>query len=112
MGLKYSYLIQDFSAYLSGKIADVKCLINKIHEYQHNLLVFVFFLVLLLFSCNEEDPGYKIHGSIDGIESGDARLLKLDLETNNPVGIDTVEIRNGEFTFSGHVNHLTSTRSL
>lgn len=69
------------------------------------------YLVLLIgamifFSCSssDNDPGFHINGTIAGIESGTAVLKKLDLISNTPVDIDTVEIKDGSFELSGYVD--------
>lgn len=49
-----------------------------------------------LVSCNNAD--LKVNGTIDGLENGNFIVAKI--ENNKPTNIDTVEVKNGKFTYS------------
>lgn len=70
--------------------------------------VFSFLLVVLTVfifqSCHtvlEKNDGYTIHGKIDHMKDGAVTLSKLDLTTNERINVDSAEIKDGQFTFSG-----------
>lgn len=70
-------------------------------KYKTKLL----FILLLLLSCStNQENSFTIHGNIDGLKSGKAVLSKLDLDTNQKVNVDSSQINNGFFSFSGNVN--------
>lgn len=58
-----------------------------------------FFLV----SCETEpgETGYIVNGNISNFESGTAYLVKLDLNTNKVVYVDTAIVIKGNFKFTG-----------
>jgi len=64
-------------------------------------LIYGFVAIALLFSCSSE-PQYKIKGQIDGLNSGTAFLQKIDKRI--PISIDSVEIKDGKFTFTGSID--------
>ena len=49
-----------------------------------------------LVSCSNTD--LKVNGTIDGLENGNFIVAKI--ENNKPTNIDTVEVKNGKFTYS------------
>lgn len=49
-----------------------------------------------LVSCSNSD--LKVNGTIEGLESGNFIVAKI--EDNKPTNIDTVEVKNGKFTYS------------
>ena len=64
-------------------------------------------LFISLISCEKvetKDVGYQIIVEIAGADDGVAKLVKLDLFTNEPATVDSVRIRNGKFSFKGRVN--------
>jgi len=64
-------------------------------------------LFISLISCEKvetKDVGYQIIAEIAGADDGVAKLVKLDLFTNEPATVDSVRIRNGKFSFKGRVN--------
>ena len=70
---------------------------------------FVLFLLpsFIIFSCNNmnpADPGYSIQADITGIKDGTARMVKLDLNTNEQVFVDSSQIIDGKFYFEGKLN--------
>lgn len=73
------------------------------------ILFQLLFLIVILTSCSKNkhynNEGYSINGTIEGITNGKAILAKLDLVTNERVNIDTSEIVNGEFTFTGNLEN-------
>jgi len=64
-------------------------------------LIYGFAAIALLFSCSSE-PQYKIKGQIDGLNSGTAFLQKV--EKRIPISIDSVEIKDGKFAFTGSID--------
>ncbi len=59
--------------------------------------ILYFLLVASLFSCTPKEPGYKITGTISGIDSAKIKLLKL----HNGIfkAVDSVQSINGQFSF-------------
>jgi len=69
-------------------------------------LVQILFIIVFTQSCNsriEKIDGYMISGKIDGIESGEVILAKLELTTNERVDVDSTENKDGKFSFKGKV---------
>ncbi|PWD98588.1 TlpA disulfide reductase family protein [Marinilabilia rubra] len=58
--------------------------------------------VAMLTSCGKNNQ-YKVSGNLDGVSEGEAVLQKI--ETAGPVAVDTAEIVDGSFNFSGTVEH-------
>jgi len=66
--------------------------------------ILISFLIIFLFSCSpNQDNGFTIQAKIDGIKDGKAMLSKLDLDTNQKVNVDSSDIKDGAFSFSGKV---------
>ncbi len=63
-------------------------------------LLFVALLAISFVACQQKE--YKITGTIDGVEEGQAILSKI--EKGRPVNIDTTQIAAGKFTFTGSEN--------
>lgn len=63
-------------------------------------LFFSFSLIVALFSCQNDQKGFVINGSIDGIEDGKQVILRT-IKDNKPVDLDTVEVKNGKFSIKG-----------
>lgn len=65
----------------------------------------IFLLALTIISgcepSNSRTGGFIVTGRISGVDSGQAYLLKLDLETNEEVLVDSAEIKAGQFIFNG-----------
>ena len=62
----------------------------------------------MFFSCNskkENIDSYIVDANIEGIETGYAQLAKLDLITNERVNVDSTEIKNGKFSFTGEMKN-------
>ena len=68
---------------------------------------FLFLLLLILFfqscSINQVDTKFRISASIKGLDKDQAVLAMLDLNTNEGVGLDTVDVQNGKFIFEGEI---------
>lgn len=66
----------------------------------------LFIFALILISCNtsNNEEGYVIRGTINGLDEGTALLAKLDLTTNEQQNVDTTEIKNGKFIFKGKLD--------
>ncbi len=67
----------------------------------------VLFLANSLLSCSKQesspDKSYQIHGEITGINDGNIKLVKLNLVNNEQINVDSTQIENGKFSFSGKV---------
>ena len=71
-------------------------------------LYFIVWVLLFinLTACNKvetKDIGYHIVAEITGADDGVAKLIKLDLLTNEPVMIDSFRMKNGKLSFKGKV---------
>ncbi len=67
-------------------------------------LLLSYFIFLLLFTCtSHQEKNYSIHAKINGVSKGRAILSKLDLDTNQKVIVDSCQIIDGSFYFSGRV---------
>ncbi|HAN19728.1 MAG: hypothetical protein A2X13_14190 [Bacteroidetes bacterium GWC2_33_15] len=76
----------------------------NINTFKHKMMKKVIYSIValaLLFSCSTE-PQYKIKGQIEGLNSGTAFLQKIDKRV--PVSIDSVEIKDGKFSFKGIID--------
>ena len=59
-------------------------------------------LCLLAVACNKvKENTYEVTVAIDGIEDGKLAYLQKPQENAAPVTVDTLEIKDGKFTFSG-----------
>ncbi len=65
-------------------------------------LAFLFIIGAIFASCGK-DNGYTISGKIEGADDGTAVLQKV--ESSGPVAVDSVQLADGSFTFSGEVEH-------
>ena len=71
-------------------------------------LVKLIIVTLILFSCNskiEKSNSYTVNANIQGVKNGYAQLAMLDLVTNERVNIDSTEIINGKFSFTGDLKN-------
>ncbi|MDC6351444.1 TlpA disulfide reductase family protein [Zeaxanthinibacter sp. PT1] len=58
--------------------------------------------VLGLVACNSEPDGFTINGELKGeIEDGTMVFLKKTNEQNQPVDVDTAQVKDGNFSFKG-----------
>lgn len=70
-------------------------------------IIFGFFALALLISCNSNPEGFSIEASIDGeIENGTKVFLKRINKMNQPIDVDTTTIENGKFKFIGKADSL------
>jgi len=60
------------------------------------LYVLIFFT---LYSCTSISDSIIIEGKVSGLKNQTVKLLKLDLETNEPVAVDSFNSKNGAFEF-------------
>ena len=60
------------------------------------LYVLIFFI---LNSCTSISDSIIIEGKVSGLKNQTVKLLKLDLETNEPVVVDSFNSKNGAFEF-------------
>lgn len=77
---------------------------NPIKMIRNNYVTLLILITIIFQSCIfqvDKKEGYTIRGSIEGIDSGKAYLAKLDLVSNERINVDSIEIKNGKFTFSG-----------
>lgn len=58
--------------------------------------------LIVLASCDKTDQ-YKVSGTVEGVSEGKAVLQKI--EAQGPAAIDTAEIVNGTFSFTGTVEY-------
>ena len=59
-------------------------------------IVMVVAFIGTLVSCSNTD--LKVNGTVEGLEDGNFIIAKID--ENKPVNLDTVEVKNGKFTYS------------
>ena len=64
---------------------------------------FIFILPILLGSCAQDQypEGYTLQGTISGVRSGKARLVKHNTADRTTTTIDSAEIKEGRFTLKG-----------
>ncbi len=62
---------------------------------------FLIILLIVLAACQSNNTSYKISGNIAGLDSGVVYLVKA--QAGAPLMIDTSDIVNGEFSFSGEI---------
>ncbi|MGE4586070.1 MAG: redoxin domain-containing protein [Mangrovibacterium sp.] len=60
----------------------------------------LFVVIGLLVSCQSGSTGYRISGTIAGLDSGQVFLVKV--KENKPVTLDTAAITEGRFRFEGN----------
>ncbi len=58
--------------------------------------------LMVLASCGQTDE-YKVNGTVEGITEGQAVLQKI--ESQGPVSVDTTQIVDGSFTFTGSAEY-------
>ena len=78
------------------------------NQFKYLIYTFiVLFLVNSLLSCSKQESSpnksYQIHGEITGINDGNIKLVKLNLVNNEQINVDSTQIKNGKFSFSGKV---------
>lgn len=64
-------------------------------------ILLVFSAVAILASCNKSDK-YVVTGTVAGVENGKNVVLEVQDEMGQLKPIDTVQIENGKFTFTGN----------
>lgn len=65
--------------------------------------MFMFFFLSSCESNKNQQNGFRVSVDIRGLENGEAKLVKWDLQTNEKVNVDSVPIKNGKFFFEGTV---------
>lgn len=63
------------------------------------ILLTSLFLSIIFFACQATKDEFSIKGSIEGVETGKVYLQKI--VNGRPESIDTADVVNGKFTFSG-----------
>lgn len=59
-------------------------------------------ILVVLVACNQAPDGYTINGTLTGeLENGTKVFLKKQGENNQPVDVDTTEVVDGKFVFTG-----------
>ncbi len=71
----------------------------------YRIVLYILLLLLTVTSCHWEDT-YTIHGNIRCVRATKAYMMELD-PMGNPIVVDSVPIRSGEFRFRGHVDYPT-----
>lgn len=70
-------------------------------------VIFGFFALALMISCNSNPDGFSIEASVDGeIENGTKVFLKRINKMNQPIDVDTTTVENGKFAFIGKADSL------
>lgn len=64
-------------------------------------LIMVASVATLLFSCNKQQDGYHITGTIDGVEDGKKVLIQKQNEVGMVFVLDSAFVKNGKFEFEG-----------
>ena len=67
-------------------------------------IIYLNLILLLFLSCNTKDT-YKITANIKDLPSGKVKLLKLDLNTNKTILVDSTRMINGKFNFTGKIKN-------
>ena len=62
-------------------------------------------LALLLLACGNDGPGFTIKGEFEGLK--ESELLIYNTASGHET-VDTIAVKNGEFTYRGNTNELTS----
>lgn len=71
---------------------------------KYSISIFNLFSILFVISCApDQESGFIIQGHINSLENGQAVLSKLDLDTNQKIDVDSSQIINGSFSFSGTI---------
>lgn len=65
--------------------------------------VFLFVLGVLVAACGSNTNEYNVTGTIEGVSEGQAVLQKI--ESTGPVAVDSTQILDGQFSFSGSVEY-------
>lgn len=60
------------------------------------LYIFIFFT---LYSCTSKTDSIIIEGKVSGLKNQTVKLLKLDLQTNEPLVVNSFYSKNGEYNF-------------
>ncbi|TMM57228.1 AhpC/TSA family protein [Maribacter algarum] len=65
-------------------------------------IILSFSILIALVACNQNPDGYTIEGTLAGeLENGTKVFLKKQGENRQPVDVDTTEIQDGKFVFTG-----------
>jgi peroxiredoxin len=62
-------------------------------------LILYVLIFLTLLSCTSISDSIIIEGKVSGLENQTVKLLKLDLQTNEPLVVDSISSKNGVFKF-------------
>jgi len=60
---------------------------------------FLSVICLTLYSCTSKTESIIVEGNVSGLENQTVKLLKLDLQTNEPVVVDSFSSKKGEYKF-------------
>ncbi len=77
---------------------------TKFTAQNHRIMkrILVALLLISFAACNTAPEGYTLNGTLRGeVENGTQVFLKKIGENNQPVAIDTANIENGKFVFTG-----------
>ena len=62
-------------------------------------LILYVLIFLTLLSCTSISDSIIIEGKVSGLQNQTVKLLKLDLQTNEPLAVDSISSKNGAFKF-------------
>ncbi len=64
-------------------------------------------ILIALVACNQTPDGYTIEGTLTGeVENGTKVFLKRQGEDRQPIDVDTTEVQDGKFVFTGQAGIL------
>ena len=87
------------------------CFILTIFEIFMKKLCLYASVIIILMACNNMHPGsFKLDGFIEGTKDAEKVMLSYYSLKNGEwyKTVDTAEIRNGKFVFTGHMDELTA----
>ena len=64
---------------------------------------FVYFLLITVFTQCSQSTAYKVDGTVDMDDASQIFLIKVG-EDSRPQPLDTLEVMDGKFSFSGEID--------
>ena len=87
-------------------------MITLFAEQNHSFMKYLLYLCLLLMlvGCGQQQPAYRIEGTVDGNVREGQKVYLVPMENANRGNVDSTYIHEGRFTFEGDTERVSIVR--